>query len=106
MLLDVAEDDEVVFELGHLPAPLLDIFGDVLAVGFGLLREGFAGFAEFVVLVDALDGLLESDGDEQADDDGGDVDEEVAPGVGGVVRGMDVEHGGLRLDWGPGGADD
>jgi hypothetical protein len=58
------------------------------------------------VLVDALDGLLEADGDEKTDDDGGDVDEEVAPGVCRVVRGMDVEHESLRLEWGPGGADD
>ena len=32
-------------------------------------------------------------GDEEAEDDGGDVDEEVAPGVGGVVGRVDVEHG-------------
>jgi hypothetical protein len=38
-----------------------------------------------VVMMDRLNGLLEADGDEQTDDDGGDVDEEVAPGVGGVV---------------------
>jgi hypothetical protein len=37
-----------------------------------------------VVMMDRLNGLLEADGDEQTDDDGGDVDEEVAPGVGGV----------------------
>ena len=41
-----------------------------------------------------FDGLLEAYGDEQADADCGNVDEEVAPGMGGVVGGMDVEHGG------------
>jgi hypothetical protein len=35
-----------------------------------------------MAVVEELDGLLETDGDEQANDDGGDVDEEVAPGVG------------------------
>jgi hypothetical protein len=40
-----------------------------------------------------LDRLLQADGDEQADDDGGDVDEEVFPGVGGLVGRVDVEHG-------------
>jgi hypothetical protein len=43
-------------------------------------------------MVDELDGLLEADGDEQADDDGGDVDEEVFPGVGGFVGRVYVEH--------------
>jgi hypothetical protein len=47
-----------------------------------------------VTVVEGLDGLLETDGDEQADGDGGDMDEEVSPGAGGVVGGMDVEHGG------------
>ena len=42
-----------------------------------------------------FDGLLEAFGDEQADADCGDVDEEVAPGMGGVVGGMDVEHGSI-----------
>jgi hypothetical protein len=40
--------------------------------------------------VKQLDGLFEADGDEKADDDGGDVDEEVSPGVGGGVGWVDV----------------
>ena len=40
-----------------------------------------------------LDGLLQTDGDQQTDADGGDVDEEVFPGVGGGVGWVDVEHG-------------
>jgi hypothetical protein len=40
--------------------------------------------------MDCLDRLLEADGDEKADDDGGDVDEEVSPGVGGVSGRVDV----------------
>ena len=44
-----------------------------------LLFEVFA----LMVMVDGFDALLEADGDEQANGDGGDVDEEVAPGVGG-----------------------
>jgi hypothetical protein len=46
-----------------------------------------------LAMVDGFDGLFEADGDEETDDDGGDVNEEVAPGVGGGVRWMDVEHG-------------
>ena len=48
-----------------------------------------------MVMVDGFDALLEADGDEQADADGGDVDEEVAPGVSGLVGRVDVEHWGL-----------
>jgi hypothetical protein len=44
--------------------------------------------------LDVLHGLFEAYGDEEADDYGDDVDEEIAPGAGGVVRGVDVEHGG------------
>ena len=43
-------------------------------------------------MMEPLHGLLEADGDEQAEDDGCDVDEEVAPGGGGVMRWVDVEH--------------
>ena len=50
---------------------------------------------QLMAMVDELDGLLEADGDEETDDDGGDVDEEVAPGVCGVVWWVDVEHGRL-----------
>ncbi len=42
-----------------------------------------------------FDRLFEADGDEQTEDDGGDVDKEVAPGAGGVVGGVDVEHGSI-----------
>jgi hypothetical protein len=43
-------------------------------------------------VMEVLDGLLEADGDEEADGDGGDVDEEVGPSVFGLVRGVDIEH--------------
>jgi hypothetical protein len=45
-----------------------------------------------VSVVDGLDGLLQADGDEQANTDGGDVDEEVFPGVSGGVGRVDIEH--------------
>jgi len=52
----------------------------------------FAQFVALMAVVEELDGLLEADGNEEADDDGGDVDEEVAPGMGGGVGRMDVQH--------------
>ena len=39
-----------------------------------------------------FNGLLEAYGDDEADDDGGNVDEEVAPDVRGAFGGMDYEH--------------
>jgi hypothetical protein len=54
--------------------------------------QSFAGLGELTAVMEVLDGLFEADGDEQADDDGGDVEEEVAPGVGGGVGWVDVEH--------------
>jgi hypothetical protein len=48
-----------------------------------------------MAMVEPLDGLFEADRDQQADDEGGDVDEEVAPGVGRVGRRVDVEQGSL-----------
>jgi hypothetical protein len=46
----------------------------------------------FVVAMHRFDSLLQGDGDEQADTNGGDVDEEVAPGVGRGVGRVNVEH--------------
>ena len=76
----------------------VEVAGDDVAVVDGLgAQVGFEGDA-LVAVVEGFDGLLEADGDEQADDDGGDVEEEVAPGVGGVVGRVDVEHGCLFRD--------
>ncbi len=57
--------------------------------------DGFAGDAGLMVAVNEHNRLLKADGDEQADADGGDVDEEVFPRVGSFERRMDVEHGSL-----------
>ena len=77
------------FEGAHV-----EVAGDDLAIVGGLGAEvGLEGDA-LVAAVKELDGLLEADGDEQANADGGDMDEEVAPGVGGLVGRVDVEHAG------------
>ena len=64
-----------------------------VAVEFIVDVEVFFELMALVAMVDELDRLLKADGDEEADDDGGDVEEEVTPGVGGVVGRVDVEHG-------------
>ncbi len=53
----------------------------------------FAEVIPLMTMMEELNSLLESDGDEQANDNGGDVDEEVAPGVNRMMGWMDVEHG-------------
>lgn len=75
----------------------VDIVSGDLCVVFDLFDEPLASVFPFMAMVEKLDGLLQTDGDEQADDDSGDVDEEVLPGVRGFVRRMNIEHG-----WAPG----
>jgi hypothetical protein len=64
----------------------------------GLVVQVLEELLTLVMMVDELNRLLETDGDDEADDDGGDVDEEVFPGVDGLVGRVDVERG-----WPPGG---
>jgi hypothetical protein len=73
VLPNVLENGEVVLQLDKDFAPVAFVAGPRLFVGFALLLEGFAGLAQLVMPVDALDGLFEANGDEEADDDGGDV---------------------------------
>jgi hypothetical protein len=61
----------------------------VLRFNAHLFRE----FGALITMMDCFDHLFKAYGDEEADDDGGDVDEEVAPSAGGVMRWMDIEHG-------------
>ena len=92
VIVDVDEDVEVALEDGSKAAEFGGCDGKAVDVDLALDAEGFAGLGDLMAVVEVLDGLLEADGDEEADDDGGDVDEEVAPGAGGVVGGVDVEH--------------
>ena len=80
-----------------------DVAGDLDLVVGDLVADGLAGLGDLVAVVDVLDGLLEAYGDEEAENDGGDVDEEIAPGAGGVVWWVDVEHrGGFLRGFGGG----
>jgi hypothetical protein len=79
----------------------LQIAIDDLQVLFGFIVEVFLKLMALMAVVNGFDGLFEAYSDEEADDDGGDVDEEVAPGGGGVMRWVDVEHWcGFLLDFG------
>jgi hypothetical protein len=63
-------------------------------IALGLRMHPIDEFDALVAMNQSLDGLFKPDGDQEADDDGRDVDEEVSPGVGGVVGWVDVEQGG------------
>ena len=78
------------FEAAHVEVAR-DDFAIVDCLG---AEVGFEGDA-LVAMVEGLDGLLKTNSDDEADDDGGDVNEEVAPGVGGFVGRVDVEQRGL-----------
>jgi hypothetical protein len=78
-----------VFDLLRVREPELV---DVIQIDPGIGQLTAAQLLELMTLMEVFYGLFESNGDEQADDDGGDVDEEVAPCAGGVVRGVNVDH--------------
>jgi hypothetical protein len=59
---------------------------------FGFVLHGLAEIGSLVTMMDGLDGLLQADSDEQTNNDGGDVDEEVSPGMRFSVGSVDVEH--------------
>jgi len=60
----------------------------VAEVKVGVGEDALSHVVELLAMMEVLDGLLEADGDDEAEDDGGDMDEEVSPGIGGVVGGV------------------
>jgi hypothetical protein len=54
-------------------------------VALGLIANVLLQLVTLVAVVEELYYLFNADGNAEAEDDGGDVDEEVAPGAGGVV---------------------
>ena len=82
VVAQVDEDAEVVVEHGRILN--IDLGGAAVdcAVVVALFGEGVTELFDLRSVMEVLDGLLEAEGDEQADDDGGDVDEEVFPGGG------------------------
>src|SRR6266702_194651 len=91
------QDGEIVLEVVLMVQSGEDVHlvGTLIQVAFG--SELFASFAGQMEVVEIFDRLLKADRDEQAEDDGGDMDEELFPAIGGVVCGVDVEHGSRLL---------
>ncbi|WP_158785568.1 hypothetical protein [Granulicella sp. L46] len=74
----------------------VEIVGDDLAVTDGLGAQVGRESDALVMAVQDFDGLLEANCDEETNADGRDVDEEIAPGVGGLVG-----VGGRLATWAP-----
>ena len=75
--------------------PPKDANADMVSMQRQLLRHQLEEYRAKLAALESpvrLDGLLEADGDEEADGDGGEVNPEVFPGVGWVGH-MDVDHG-------------
>jgi hypothetical protein len=94
MTLEVEKHVEVVLKSGGLTTEVDGLFREKCTIVLAFDAQGLADFSDLMTVVEVFDSLFEADGDEEPDDDGGDVDEEVAPGAGGMVGGVDVEHGG------------
>jgi hypothetical protein len=93
MFAQVLEDAQVVMQVPHGRDVPLDVLMEQRDVLVPFLLQRRARLRDLVTMVEELDGLLQSDGNEQADDDGRDMDEEVFQGVDGFVGSVDVEHG-------------
>ena len=93
MLLEIGKDLQIVLQLSGYESEILCIPGKGLSVVFALVAEKFASFGNLVAMVKEFDGLFDANGNDEAYDDGGDVNEEVAPCGGGVMGRVDVEHG-------------
>jgi hypothetical protein len=92
VLLKITENVQIVEHLGAVIAEVSDTSDEELTILLAFLLEGFSQLLHLMSVVEVFNGLLEADGDEEADDDGGDVDEEVFPGVSGFVGRVYVEH--------------
>ncbi len=88
----VERDDHLLDVVVLLTQPAQIEFHDVEVV-FGFDAQALLELMSLMAVVGCFNRLLQTDGDEQTDADGGDVDEEVLPGVGGFVGRVDVEHG-------------
>lgn len=96
------ESDEVGLHLHFIGRDAAPIVGDPFAAVFHLAADVFAGLGDDVAVVERLDAGLEAESDEEADGNGGDVEEEVAPAMDGLVGWVDVEQGGGLLGRGSG----
>ena len=72
---------------------LLNVLMEQRDIFLHFLVQRRASFGDLVSMMEELDGLFQSNGNEQADDDRREMNEEVLPGVDSFVGSVNVEHG-------------
>jgi hypothetical protein len=80
-------------EILDLPGVGVPVLINIAKIEPSIGVGGLAQLGTLMVLVNELDGLFEADRDEDADRDRTDVNEEVFPGVIGLLRRVNVDHG-------------
>ena len=81
VLPDEDEHSEVGLEVGNAAKKSASLQGEEEEILLAFSVQGLACLGYLMTVVEELDGLLEADGEEEADGDGADVDEEVSPSV-------------------------
>jgi hypothetical protein len=82
----VCEYSKVGLELRCKTTELICQHAESIGVEPALHVQGIANLGDLMLVVKMLDGLLETYCDEKANDDCGDMDKEVFPGVDRLVR--------------------
>jgi hypothetical protein len=82
----ICEYGEVGLELWYKTAELVCQHAESIGVEPALDVQGIADLGDLVLVVEMLDSLLETYCDEKANDNCGDMDKEVFPGVNRLVR--------------------
>ena len=97
---NILEHPQIVAQHGKSQKPTPLVRREIVAIALQLSLQRLTSFPKLVVLVNPLDHLFETDGDQQADDDGRDMDEEIAPAMDCGVGCVNFEHKGpIRKSW-------
>ena len=96
---DVFEDFDIVLEFILILVQSSEGVGQALGVAFDLCVKAGFGFVDEVAMVLPLDETFEAEGDEEADGDGEEVKQEVAPAMDGFMGRVYIDHGGDLVCW-------
>jgi len=86
------ENEQVVLQFSDHPTPCGGVLSEGLVIRFPLEAQRLANFGKLVPVVEEFDRLLDGDGNAKADDNGRDMDEEIAPAVYWLIDRVHVEH--------------
>ncbi len=69
-----------------------EIFGNQLVIDFELLADILSRLTHQTAMMPPFDHALQSEGNQESDGDGNEVDEEIAPTVNWLMRWMNVHY--------------